>query len=64
MKREQKKLGAKNVDILYCSGMSVILRKSFAVLILCNFLIKQKVELISIALWQVSEPVLFERKDA
>jgi len=30
--------------------------------ILCNFLIKQKVELISIAFWQASEPVLFGTK--
>lgn len=46
MKRKQEKQEAANVDIFYCSAMSAILRKSFAVLILWYFLIKQKVQLI------------------
>jgi hypothetical protein len=47
MKRQQEKQEVYNVVIFSCSGMSAILRKSFAVLILWYFLIKKKVRMIN-----------------
>ena len=50
-------------EFIRCSIVSEILSKSFAVLILCNFLIKQKVELVSFPFCQGADSSLSEKKE-
>ena len=49
-------------EFIRCSVVSEILCKSFAVLILCNFLIKQKVELVSFPFCQGADSGLSGKK--